>query len=207
MRSSPTSRRVTPSCTGMSGWFASVSVITFQAHDRRLRLVVGPVRRFQRSASLRRDGPGADARCRAVITCGRTRPGATVRGFRRRGARRRLRAQPPCNQSRPARSDGCRRARQHLRERGAARGATLTAASRRRDRHPQARKSRRGVDGGDRDGSRARRSTLAAADDDDESRFHVRSRGERCPRRSCKGRIRRLTQAGRSTFYCPICQR
>lgn len=39
-------------------------------------------------------------------------------------------------------------------------------------------------------------------------RFKVYERaGERCLRRGCHGRIRRITQAGRSTFYCPICQR
>ena len=30
--------------------------------------------------------------------------------------------------------------------------------------------------------------------------------GERCPRRGCEGTIRRIVQAGRSTFYCPVCQ-
>lgn len=40
------------------------------------------------------------------------------------------------------------------------------------------------------------------------SRFRVYDReGERCPRRSCTGTIRRITQGGRSTFYCPVCQR
>ena len=40
------------------------------------------------------------------------------------------------------------------------------------------------------------------------ARFRVYDReGERCPRRGCGGRIRRRTQAGRSTFYCPTCQR
>jgi formamidopyrimidine-DNA glycosylase len=54
----------------------------------------------------------------------------------------------------------------------------------------------------------ARAIDVVAVDDDDESRFRVYDReGERCPRRSCRGRIRRFTQAGRSTFYCPICQR
>jgi formamidopyrimidine-DNA glycosylase len=39
-------------------------------------------------------------------------------------------------------------------------------------------------------------------------RFRVYDReGERCPRRGCDGTIRRRTQAGRSTFYCPVCQR
>jgi formamidopyrimidine-DNA glycosylase len=37
--------------------------------------------------------------------------------------------------------------------------------------------------------------------------FRVYDRaGERCPNRGCGGVIRRMTQAGRSTFYCPTCQ-
>jgi formamidopyrimidine-DNA glycosylase len=40
------------------------------------------------------------------------------------------------------------------------------------------------------------------------ARFRVYDReGERCRRPRCAGVIRRRTQAGRSTFYCPICQR
>ena len=40
------------------------------------------------------------------------------------------------------------------------------------------------------------------------SRFRVYDReGERCPRSRCTGVIKRRTQAGRSTFYCPVCQR
>lgn len=40
------------------------------------------------------------------------------------------------------------------------------------------------------------------------SRFRVYDReGERCVRRDCGGTILRRTQAGRSTFYCPRCQR
>jgi formamidopyrimidine-DNA glycosylase len=39
-------------------------------------------------------------------------------------------------------------------------------------------------------------------------RFLVYDReGERCRRRACTGTIRRIVQAGRSTFYCPVCQR
>ncbi|HKB10571.1 MAG TPA: bifunctional DNA-formamidopyrimidine glycosylase/DNA-(apurinic or apyrimidinic site) lyase [Vicinamibacterales bacterium] len=42
----------------------------------------------------------------------------------------------------------------------------------------------------------------------DGNRFRVYEReGEPCPTRGCPGRIRRIAQAGRSTFYCPICQR
>lgn len=40
------------------------------------------------------------------------------------------------------------------------------------------------------------------------SRFRVYERdGQRCLRRGCTGVIRRLTQTGRSTFYCSVCQR
>ena len=39
-------------------------------------------------------------------------------------------------------------------------------------------------------------------------RFRVYGReGEGCLRRGCGGTIRRISQAGRSTFYCPTCQR
>jgi formamidopyrimidine-DNA glycosylase len=39
-------------------------------------------------------------------------------------------------------------------------------------------------------------------------RFRVYEReGQPCLRRGCPGIIRRITQAGRSTYYCPACQR
>jgi formamidopyrimidine-DNA glycosylase len=42
----------------------------------------------------------------------------------------------------------------------------------------------------------------------DDDRFRVYDReGERCLRRRCTGTIRRIVQGGRSTFYCPVCQR
>lgn len=38
-------------------------------------------------------------------------------------------------------------------------------------------------------------------------RFRVYDReGQRCRRRACPGVVRRIVQAGRSTFYCPVCQ-
>jgi formamidopyrimidine-DNA glycosylase len=38
--------------------------------------------------------------------------------------------------------------------------------------------------------------------------FRVYDReGEACSRRGCPGAIRRITQGGRSTYYCPVCQR
>jgi formamidopyrimidine-DNA glycosylase len=41
-----------------------------------------------------------------------------------------------------------------------------------------------------------------------DDRFRVYDReGQRCPRRGCPGTIRRIIQMGRSTFFCPVCQR
>jgi formamidopyrimidine-DNA glycosylase len=38
--------------------------------------------------------------------------------------------------------------------------------------------------------------------------FNVyRKEGDSCPRPGCGGTIRRIVQAGRSTFFCPRCQR
>jgi formamidopyrimidine-DNA glycosylase len=42
---------------------------------------------------------------------------------------------------------------------------------------------------------------------DSDGRFRVYDReGLRCSRRGCTGIVRRIVQAGRSTFYCPVCQ-
>jgi formamidopyrimidine-DNA glycosylase len=43
---------------------------------------------------------------------------------------------------------------------------------------------------------------------DDGNPFRVYDReGKPCPRRGCGGTIRRIIQGGRSTYYCPVCQR
>ena len=47
---------------------------------------------------------------------------------------------------------------------------------------------------------------LERAEGDDRFRVYDRE-GERCPRRGCRGTIKRIVQAGRSTFFCPACQR
>jgi formamidopyrimidine-DNA glycosylase len=39
-------------------------------------------------------------------------------------------------------------------------------------------------------------------------RFRVYDReGKPCPTRNCPGTIKRITQNGRSTFFCPVCQK
>ena len=51
------------------------------------------------------------------------------------------------------------------------------------------------------------RNAVARKRDDDPGRFRVYEReGEPCSRPRCRGTIRRITQAGRSTYYCPSCQ-
>jgi formamidopyrimidine-DNA glycosylase len=43
---------------------------------------------------------------------------------------------------------------------------------------------------------------------DFQHRFRVYDRaGKRCPRPGCRGTIKRIVQSGRSTFFCPLCQR
>ena len=38
--------------------------------------------------------------------------------------------------------------------------------------------------------------------------FRVYDReGEPCPTQGCKGTIKRIVQSGRSTFFCPTCQK
>ena len=38
--------------------------------------------------------------------------------------------------------------------------------------------------------------------------FRVYDReGKPCPTRGCKGTIKRIVQTGRSTFFCPVCQK
>jgi len=38
--------------------------------------------------------------------------------------------------------------------------------------------------------------------------FRVYDReGEKCPTRGCAGTVKRIVQGGRSTFYCPVCQK
>lgn len=47
---------------------------------------------------------------------------------------------------------------------------------------------------------------LGRAEEDVRFRAYDRE-GARCVRRGCRGRIKRVVQAGRSTFFCPSCQR
>jgi formamidopyrimidine-DNA glycosylase len=49
---------------------------------------------------------------------------------------------------------------------------------------------------------------LSGSDRYRDSRFRVYDReGDRCPTPGCRGAIARAVQAGRATFFCPVCQR
>ena len=53
-----------------------------------------------------------------------------------------------------------------------------------------------------------RKAVAANARAYESGRFRVYEReGKPCPRRECSGIIRRITQAGRSTYFCPVCQK
>ena len=58
----------------------------------------------------------------------------------------------------------------------------------------------------------ARRCAIIASTDgelgDFQHNFRVYDReGEPCPTPGCTGTIRRIVQTGRSTFFCPVCQK
>ncbi|HET7221085.1 MAG TPA: bifunctional DNA-formamidopyrimidine glycosylase/DNA-(apurinic or apyrimidinic site) lyase, partial [Vicinamibacterales bacterium] len=49
-------------------------------------------------------------------------------------------------------------------------------------------------------------SAAVSESQDGDDRFRVYGReGRACPRRGCRGTIRRIVQSGRSTFFCPLC--
>ena len=55
---------------------------------------------------------------------------------------------------------------------------------------------------------RSRRCCRTPSSRGDDNRFRVYDReGKRCPTPRCGGVIRRITQSGRSTFFCPVCQK
>ena len=124
------------------------------------------------------------------------------------------------DQGRPPRSEADRGARQYLRLRGALPGRHLASAARRHardqdrqaDREDESARQRR--QGGARRSDQGRRLDVARLCRRRRQarplprKFKVYGReGKPCPRKGCSGTIRRIVQSGRSTFYCPSCQR
>ena len=130
----------------------------------------------------------------------------------------RLRRQEDVAEGRAQRPARGGRPRQHLCLRGAVPRQALAEAPGLHHRRPQrqAERARRGAGRGDQGGAqdaiKAGGSSLRdhrRADGslgDFQHNFQVYDReGEPCP--DCKGKIKRIVQTGRSTFYCPSCQK
>ena len=166
-----------------------------------------------------------------LIPAERARQARAVQGPRHRAVKRRLHARMACrpaqgqghiDQGRAARSEADRGARQYLCLRGALpRQASRRCGSPARSRpRPASRRAKTKAlverrQGGARRGDQGRRlhrcATIAAPTATlgrFQHRFKVYGReGKPCPRKGCSGTVRRIVQSGRSTFYCPTCQR
>ena len=153
-----------------------------------------------------------------------------VQGPRHRAARPRLHRRVAClpaqgqddlDQGGAHRSEADRRARQHLCLRGAVSrrhladtGSPARSPPRPASRPKQPRRSSKPIKSVLGEAIKAGGSTLrdyARADGRlgrFQHRFKVYGReGKPCPRKGCRGTVRRIVQRGRSTFYCPNCQR
>ena len=178
--------------------------------SRRLPHVVGRDRHVQRSAAIRRHGPADATAAGRSSDAQPARTRAAVGGVRRERARAGLPRQEDVAQGGAARSARRRRSRQHLRQRGAARGSPVAAAPGVDHRHAhRARRGRPRFGSPPRSNRCSRRPWPGLRRRDTASaRFRVYDRaGERCRHTNCAGVIAQRTQAGRTTYYCPVCQR
>ena len=132
---------------------------------------------------------------------------AALAGIQCRVARARVPGQEGVAEGGAARSARGRRPRQHLRERSVASRAAVAAAARPSTiataagaPKKQARQLAASIKAVLTSAIRRRESPYRSA------RFRVYEReGEPCLAQGCGGTIKRIWQAGRSTFYCPIC--
>ena len=115
------------------------------SRSRRLRARLGRARGLHRSAPLRLHGPADRSGTRPPSRPEPSRSRTTVSRVRRRSTRSRLPRQEDIPQSCAAGSTCGRRARQHLRERSAARGRAVTAETSRNGCHHHWRASRLGA--------------------------------------------------------------
>ena len=192
-----------------------------RARPCRLPHVVGRAHHLQRSAPLRLDAAGAARRARRPSADAGGRAGAARQRIRRRPAGARLPRQEGRPQGGADGPEGRRRPRQHLCLRGAAPRAAL-AQARRRDASRRRRARRTSAPSALVDAIQA---VLAEAIEAGGSslrdhrqtdgelgyfqhHFRVYDReGERCVTPGCGGTVKRIVQGGRSTFYCPVCQK
>ena len=165
-------------------------------------------RHVQRPAAFRRHGPARRRPCRLSPGARRHGAGAARRVLQRCGTGVGPDRQARRPESGVTRSTCRRRSRQYLCERSAAPRRSVAAAA-----VVDARDS-----GGTPGPSAVRlaaaiktvlRQAIARREHPYRAgRFRVYEReGEPCRTPGCRGTIRRISQAGRSTFYCPACQR
>ena len=134
---------------------------------------------------------------------------AAVAGVRCRRSGESLQREEDAAEGRVARSARGRRPGQHLRERSPAPGGSVSAAQGFLACHAE----RRAAPEASRLTAAIKRVLTRAIERTSDtryrsSRFRVYDReGLPCLRAGCGGTIKRRTQAGRSTFYCPVCQR
>ena len=220
---------------GMSGSFhvsreqrqaCSAAIITsatkHAAHDHVVfHMSSGADRDLQRSAPLRLDEArrARQARCRAAVEG--ARPRAARQCIRRRDAGARLPGQEDKPQSGAARPAHRRRARQYLCLRGAVSRAAVAETPGLDHRRPERRAERARRTAGRQPSKRCCNAAIKAGGsslrdhrltDGDlgmfQHNFQVYDReGEPCRTPGCRGTVKRIVQNGRSTFYCPACQK
>ena len=195
-----------------------------EARGARPRRLPHVVRRLASSSTI----PAASAswtssrgrRSRPRSICAASARAARQRLGRRR-ARRSLRRPQDTVEGRAHGSAPRRRPRQYLCLRGALAGAPVAAARRRRASPPGpaspvaaagrlATAIREVLEAAIAAGGSSLRDHRRATGElgDFQHEFAVYDRdGEPCLRKGCRGTIRRIVQSGRSTFYCPVCQR
>ena len=190
------------------------------ARSRGVPHVVGRANHVQRSAPVRVDEDRAARADGSGAVAARARSGAARQRIRRRHAGARLPRQEDLAQGRAAGSEGRRRARQHLRLRGAASRPAVAPAARFDPRdasgapHERAERLVDAIRAVLNDAIKAGGSSLRDHRQASgelglfQHKFRVYDReGEPCPTAGCRGIIRRIVQTGRSTFFCPVCQR
>ena len=159
------------------------------------------------------------ARCRAAAQG--SRPRAARQRLRRRHAGARLQRQEDEPEGGAVGPAHRRRARQHLCLRGAVSRAAVAQAHGLDDRHARPARPTSAPNAWSRPSRRcsttpsrpaARRCAITSCTDGElgmfQHHFRVYDReGEKCPTPGCGGTVKRIVQNGRSTFYCPVCQK
>ena len=207
----------------IAGRYYHAALASSRAHDHVVfHLSSGAARRLQRSAPLRLHGSrrrGRTSRPRSISAAIGIEPlGNALDG----AALAALFAGPQgAAEGGPHGPAADRRPRQHLCLRGAVAGAAVARPRRRHARHEDRKAGRDAPAASPRRSATVLEAAIAAGGSS--LRDHMphrrrarlfpaplrglRPRGRALPAPGCRGIIRRMVQSGRSTFYCPVCQR